>query len=141
MGDRCWFEVYVRKRDAKAFQELVFHREGFEADPPHHDYPNAVYFQDDEANYGYYTECQDAGQRGLVFQGRSGAGGDYGPARFCAIDGQFHHIETLWDGTPAVGYDEEKRRLNAASLDAIEDYLQAYHRVRSILQGESRGRR
>lgn len=140
MGDRCWFEVYVRKRDAKAFRDLVFRREGFEADPPNDDYSRAVYYQDDEANYGYYAECEKTAKLGLVFEGRSGAAVQYGPARFCGIRRKFYHIETMWDGAPTVRLDEETREFAPDAFSVIHDYLDAYQRVRKALGArESRG--
>ena len=97
MSDHCWFRVHVRSEDAPAFRDSVFAGLEFEEGPAGDHYPNAVYFLDSDADYGHYSACEEAAERGLVFEGSSGQGAQYGAARFCGFDGEFHHIETLWD--------------------------------------------
>lgn len=143
MSERTWFAVHVRKRDARAFRKIVFEPSScqYEEEPPEDEYSNAKYYVDIFADYAHYDECEDAAERGLIFEGRSGAGCEYGPARFCAIDGKFYHVETLWEDVPAVRYDEQACRIDTEGLQAIEKYLAAYQRVRSVLQGKTRRRR
>ena len=140
MGDRCWFEVHVRREDAQPFRDLVFNGLDCEEDSPNDYYPHAVYFRDPEANYGHYNACQEAAEHGLVFEGSSGSGAEYGPAKFCGFDGEFHHIETLWDGAPALRYDENARCPDLSSVREIEAYLHAFQRVQNTLGDRSWGR-
>ena len=141
MSDRCWFEVHVRKEDASAFRELVVHGSSYEEAPAEDHYPNAVYLLDSDADYGHYSACEEAAERGLVFEGSSGPGAEYGSARFCGFDGDFHYIETVWGGASAVRYDERVRRLDLSTLPNIEAYFNAVERVRAALGDESRGSR
>jgi len=102
MGDRCHFNVSVRRQDATRFSEIIAGDGDYKNwDIESEGTPHMVVLESCEVNYGAYNACIEAAGEGLVFSGYTGRGSEYGPAMFCAIDGRFWHVPDL-DGMPGV---------------------------------------
>ena len=124
MGDRCYWQAWVRKSDSKRFQEIVY---GQVRDK------NQIEFTD-EMNYGAYGACERAAKEGLVFKVSHGAGGEYGAGEYCAINGKFYTVNCLHDGDIGVPVDDEGE-VSKKDLDAVRDYLVALKSVEEMLKG------
>lgn len=93
MGDRCWFEVWVKNEDVEKFTTLVFGA----ALKPMATTEHYAYFQDDQAHMGRVDECMDAAAEGLNFFGRHGNGANYGWYAFYTAENELHDYETGHD--------------------------------------------
>ena len=97
MGDRTHVTVRVLEGHEDRFGEII-------GDEPSNDLTGEpirengwVRFEMSEAEGGLYDEALEAAEEELVFIGENGAGGEYGPAVWCAYDGVFYHAESDWN--------------------------------------------
>ena len=133
MGDRCWLSITVRKRDFVNLCEevgedplflLTKEQAADESDKP-------LYFDFDEANYGWYTELHAAADRGCAFYGGHGAGGEYGDAAFCASNKNIIWIETDQDGTPTVPMSRDG--VSEEAVSAVRDYYALFDTTKRLV--------
>jgi hypothetical protein len=129
MGDECYWEARVRRKDTERFQEIVF---GEIVDS------ERTVFEDDGMDYGARNECEEAAKEGLVFKVMHGAGSEYGEMEYCGIDGKFYGIERITCGRYCVALDKNGR-VDERALQAARDYLEAVKRVEAILAEEEHG--
>lgn len=126
MGDRCWLQVKVAKKDVDGFWDVM--GRDFQPDEEGH---NFVSYFIEEANYGWYDELIRAADSGYVFSGDHGPGAEYSGRHFCGIDGKHYDCVTANDmlvvavndlGIPV-----------ASDVEAAREYAGAYNRVSDIL--------
>lgn len=129
MGDRCWLQVTVHARDVDRFREITGRDEKGEDNG--HGHRRLEY---EEANYGLFSELNEAAQQGLRFEGQHGPGDDYGPAVFASAgDGICHNVEADRESWPVVRI-EDNGRPDRGQWRAVLDYQRARKQVREILK-------
>jgi hypothetical protein len=131
MGDRCWLQVTVRKRDEQKFLEAV------DEDPRYLEREEDEWGNPrltcDEANYGWYDELDVAAAAGCVFHGDHGAGGEYGPATFASDgSGGCHNVDADRESMPVVVVGEQGPDKN--HLQLIADYWQTYRGAERLME-------
>ena len=123
MGDRCYWEATVRRKDSERFQEIVY------GEVLH---PGKTEFVE-EMNYAAHNVCKRAANEGLVFKVSHGAGGGYGAGEFCGSDGKFYVADRLCEGMLCVPVDDYGEPV-AESVKSVKEYMAALERVERILK-------
>lgn len=98
MGDRCSFEVWVKREDAEKFAEVVYGVDVVSVEKSE----TYKYFSDDQANFGLAFECIAAAKAGLQFFGRHSNGGGYGWYAFYTEGLELKDFETGYDFSGVV---------------------------------------
>ena len=117
MGDTCWFEMTVAKKDVEKVNEAMFN-----GDPDYWDEVDnngTVTLISYEANYGYCDELDRLAETGIVFEGSHGSGGEYEAGLF-ACCGKKYIAVTAIDSTPVVAV--SRNGVNEAGLTRVQEY-------------------
>lgn len=126
MGDRCSMDLYMRKSDFEALSDDL--KEEIGIPYSEEDGGTVVQFSIDEVNYGAHTEREGWGEKGLVFYGSHGAGGDYGEYVFAAYDGM--HIDCpASEGSPTVMVQDDGE-IRSDEIRHAKQYLETYRKAR-----------
>lgn len=80
MGDRCWFQCWVRKEDAEKFESLV------DVGSPNDEDAKCFQYIDEQANYGHHDSLKEAAKEGCIFYGYHMNGEEYGSYTFLSDD-------------------------------------------------------
>lgn len=104
MSDTCYLDITIRKVDLPIW-DAVFAETHHQPDSflswlnDHEERANGlIWGSADEANYGWETELQAAAEKGAVFAGEHGLGGNYLAGCFCGVDGAYYHHYTNLNG-------------------------------------------
>jgi hypothetical protein len=127
MGDRCYMNLTVRRRDVRRFAELT--PDLIEPDEPAED------VDIEQVNYAAWTELESAADQRLVFRGWHSTGGEYPAASFASdgTDGLLHScINTEQSTRPHVPLDENGQPM-AGELKAALAFLRADRRARELI--------
>jgi len=128
MGDRCYWEAEVRKRDSSRFQEIIY---GTVLDK------ERTEFEEVEMNYAAWDGCTSAAEEGLVFKVSHGAGGNYGAGAFCALGGKLYTVERTEDGRICVPVNS-RGNIDPKRMEEVKKYIAAVKKVNRILQKEAK---
>ena len=132
MGDRCYFEITLRRSDLDRFgkhldaapgEEWWDHLDG-EASQP-----GIVTASVHEANYAWLDERLAAAQDGIDFHGWHAEGGEYGPYEFAAFRGKHLEAERNHDGELVIAVDENLRPL--AGMAHLRKYVRILKKVKA----------
>lgn len=135
MGDTCYINISILKKDQDTFGEI------FEEDPE--EWYDDVDLESDlhisvtgyEADYAWYEELEKAADRGMVFFGHHGAGGNYGAGAFVSIDGQCDYIHVDEQGHPVARVHEDGE-IDGDQYFCIMDHYKRQRRAEEIILGK-----
>lgn len=131
MGDRTQVEVRVLKGHEAAFEKITGRPPGAETLERQLSTMKEgwVLFEIDDAEWGLEEEAKKAAEAGLVFIGWNDEGGEYGPAVWAGLNGEFYFcasdwqrvmpvVKVHWEGVPHV--DEFDLVCAKAYYEAVE---------------------
>lgn len=135
MGDRCCLSMRFRKKDTTKVWRF-FHEDPATFEKGLTDNGDGtVTLEEVEANYGCYQEREAIAAAGVVFDGSHGAGCEYGPALFCAFDGECHNVDSLQQSCdPAVRVDLETGEICKSQLAEILAFIEARRKALAYLK-------
>jgi hypothetical protein len=127
MGDRCTVTIRCHKNTLPAFEkEFGSLEEGANVNS---DGTITAYFH--EVNYGGQSELQVLAGKGIPFVGGNEAGGDYGPACLCSVDGKYMEVEADMDGEPIIR--THRGKIDEESQKAVEEYMKHQEKAEAAL--------
>ena len=118
MGDRCFLRITTTKGFAGQLAKHIYEEPGSGVEED----PGLISWEIEEANYGYWTELNEAAGSGIPFYGSHGAGCDYPDGMFASDGENYAERETSTDGELIVRYDSCPDVM-AANVEAVEKFL------------------
>jgi len=127
MGDRCWFEITIKEKDRRLFEESFIPEKEY----GHEDetsFKTQISFVFQEANYGFYDELEGLSKTSLQFFGNHGMGGTYGPSEFASDGKEFATVETGIEGGYVCNFNTDGT-IEESTANEIRKYLEISNRV------------
>lgn len=109
MGDRCYLQIKIRRKDLEPFGRAIgyVHHESWWDELHNEDHPELVTAVIHEANYGWLDYRIAAAEAGITFTGQHESGGCYGPCMFAAALGLHIEMPVDHDGNLVMALDDE----------------------------------
>lgn len=127
MGDRCSLQITMRHKDLAAFGKAIGCSDDYDWwDELDEAQPGIVTVSVREANYGWLSDREKAGEAGFAFFGQHDAGGTYGPSAFAAVNGEHMEVSVDYDGNLVLALDDDLNPLTGIEeLKAFRAHRQA----------------
>ena len=118
MSDYCYSHIWCNERHVAPFRALGYIIENSKTGSC------AIEIEDDQANYGHYTELIKLGTTGIPFYGYHTKGGEYGASCFCADGRSVFWAEANHSGNLVVAFDEEICQPSKPDIDNAIAYVE-----------------
>jgi hypothetical protein len=126
MGDRCSIDIQCHRNTLPLFEEAFGGMNVTDDNDK-----NTIEGWFDEVNYAGAGELEIIAQKGVPFIGKNGSGDDYGPGRFCSVDGKYMEIETDMDGEPIVK--TKNGKIDKSSSKYVKAYMEHEKKAEAAL--------
>jgi len=131
MGDRCYLGMSLAERDLPILREILHYKAEDIVDKAEN---GIAEIEEQEADYGWYTELQELAKRGIPFYGNHGPGGEYDAHSFCGLKNHYYEVGVS-DGDIIIKANEDGSP-NRESARNVKKYLQAVKQA--VLEVEKR---
>ena len=135
MGDRCYLEAHVRERDLEAFAKIVG-KDLKDFEPAD---PSGFHVIEEQANYAWASELEEAAGEDLTFEAWWNAGGEYGDGKCVCVEGDLVEVDCEHQGGMVVPVDE-KGDPDPDSVKRIKRYLARYKEFCEILKQDEKNK-
>ena len=109
MGDSCYLQITMRRKDLKPFGEKIGNPDSYDwwDDLYDEDNPDVVTVAVHEANGAWMDDRETAAEAGFAFIGQHDEGGTYGPCAFAAVNGVHMEAPLDHDGNLIMALDDD----------------------------------
>ena len=132
MGDRCYFEITLRRSDLDRFGKHLDAAPGeewWDRIDGEESQPGIVTASVHEANYAWLDERLAAAQDGIDFHGWHAEGGEYGPYEFVSFKGKHLEAGRNHDGELVIAVDENLKPI--AGMAHLRKYVRILKKVKA----------